>query len=312
MLSASANTLVLTEEKAADKALTLSWDAADYGYNAAVAYTIEIDTAGDNFQSAPATVSMGSSLEKSFKVEELNTLLTKLKYTPEEAHDIDVRIMATISDLVEPVYSNTETISVMTYSTFVEPGYVFVPGDYQGWNPGTAPALISVEDNGVYEGIISFNNANSLEFKITADRNWDLNYGGEGDNGGTLEQNGPNLTVPTKDSYKIMVDLNNMTWSSAKYSWGVIGNATPEGWDADTNMIYDNEEGVWKLTTQLTVGEIKFRLNDDWATNYGDDGGDKVLEQGGANIAVAEAGNYEIVLDLENEDESVTYTITKL
>ncbi|TPE46363.1 SusE domain-containing protein [Pontibacter mangrovi] len=309
VLTASTDNIVLTEEQAGEEAVTLSWGEADYGYKAAVEYWLQIDTAGDNFVD-PYNVSLGNESEKVYTVEELNTLLTKLKYTPEEAHDISIRIKATVSDLVSPMYSNTTTVNVTPYSTYVEPGYVYVPGDYQGWNPGTAPALISVEDNGIYQGVISFVDAGSLEFKITAGRNWDLNYGA-GDAAGTLAVNGSNLTVPAKDSYMITVDLNAMTWSAAKHSWGLIGNATAGGWDADTNMKYDNEEGVWKLTTDLTAGEIKFRFNDDWAVNYGEDNGDNVLEQGGTNIVISDAGTYEIVLDLENEDETVTYTITK-
>jgi starch-binding outer membrane protein SusE/F len=309
VLTASATSLLLTEEEAASEALTLSWNDADFGYKAAVEYWLEIDTAGDNFVK-PYSVSLENTREKVYTVEELNTLLTKLKYTPEEAHEVAMRIKATVSDLINPVYSGAETVSVTTYSTYVEPTFVYVPGDYQGWSPETAPSLISVEDNGIYQGIISFNNKdNNLKFKITAGRSWETNYGG-GSAAGTLAVNGPDLSVPAKDSYRITADLNTMTWTAAKYSWGLIGDATPGGWDKDTDMIYDNEAGVWKLTTNLTAGKIKFRLNDDWGTNYGEDNGDNILESGGKDITVA-AGTYEIVLDLENEDGTATYTITK-
>lgn len=311
VLSASTSNIVLDQANATDDAVSFTWGEADFGYSAAVTYTLQIDTAGNDFV-RPATIPMGNSLEKSYTVEELNTLLTKLKYAPEEAHDVRVRVMASVSDKVSPVYSNPVTVNVTPYSTFVEPSFIYVPGDYQGWNPATAPSLISVESNGVYKGIISFNDANSLEFKLTAERSWDLNYG-VGAEPGSLEQNGPNLTVPTKDSYMITADLNNFTWSSAKHSWGVIGSATPGGWDNDTNMKYINEEGVWKATIALSAGEIKFRFNDDWALNYGDSNpGNNLLNEGGDNIVISSAGTYDIVLDLENEDGTATYSITKI
>lgn len=309
-LSASANTVVLTEDNAEDEALTLNWNASDFGFQAAVTYTIEIDTANNNF-ATPATIGMGSSLEKSFTVEELNTLLTKLKYEPEVAQDMKVRVKATVSDLVNPVYSDVETISVTPYSTYVEPSFIYAPGGYQGWNPSTAPALISVNSDGIYKGILSFVGADSREFKFTDERSWDLNWGG-GATEGSLAINGSNLTVPTADSYEVEVNINNMTWTSKKYSWGVIGSATPGGWDNDTNLKYINEEGVWKGTVNLTAGEIKFRLNDAWDLNYGDDGANNMLEANGANIVVSEAGSYEIVLDLETEDGVPTYTVTKI
>ena len=57
----------------------------------------------------------------------------------------------------------------------------------------------------------------------------------------------------------------------------------------------------------LNAGEIKFRLNDAWDTNYGDDGADGTLEAGGANIAVI-AGVYNITLNFSDPDNP-TYVI---
>ncbi|GAB3539374.1 hypothetical protein GCM10027443_35850 [Pontibacter brevis] len=300
-LTTSTTDVVLMEEEAADNALTLSWSEADFGYSAAVDYAVQIDTAGNDFQQ-PYTVPVGDELQRTWTVEELNTLLTRLGYTPEEAHDLPIRIRASVSERVDPVHSNVTTVRVTPYSTFVEPGYLYVPGAYQGWNPGTAPALISVENNGIYTGVINFSDAEDLNFKFTADRSWDLNFG-MGATAGTLSEEGANLSVPTADHYRITANLNNNTWSFARYSWGVIGSATSTGWDADLDMEYDYEERVWKLTTNLTPGAIKFRLNDDWALNYGDsDTSNNLLDEGGTDIAITEAGTYEIVLDLEGED----------
>ena len=89
------------------------------------------------------------------------------------------------------------------------------------------------------------------------------------------------------------------------HNWGIIGSATPKGWDADTDMKFDNANQVWKLTVSLTAGEIKFRKNHDWGTNFG--GANGSLIAGGANIAVANAGTYDIVVDFNAN----TYTLTK-
>lgn len=309
-LSSSVNAPVLLEENEASNAVSFNWSDADFGYQAAITYTLQIDTAGDGFVK-PYSVALGNDLEKSYTVAELNTLLTNLDYAADVAHQVPVRIMATVSDRVNPTFSNVVNLTATPYSTFVEPGYIYVPGAYQGWNPGTAPSLISVENNGVYEGVISFVGAENLEFKFTANKNWDLNYGA-GDTEGSLAENGANLTVPAKDNYMVKVDLNTFTWSYAMHSWGVIGSATPDGWNSDTNLKYIPAEDVWKLTTNLTAGEIKFRFNDDWGTNYGDDDTkDNLLNSGGANIAVSSAGTYEIILDINQEEGTATYQITK-
>ena len=56
----------------------------------------------------------------------------------------------------------------------------------------------------------------------------------------------------------------------------------------------------------LTDGEIKFRQDDAWGVNLGDDGADGTTEANGANIAVS-AGTYDMILDTVNG----TYTLTK-
>ena len=60
-------------------------------------------------------------------------------------------------------------------------------------------------------------------------------------------------------------------------------------------MAWDNVNKVFKATIDLTVGEMKFRANDDWGVNFG--GALDALTQDGTNIAVTVAGNYTITLD---------------
>jgi len=64
-------------------------------------------------------------------------------------------------------------------------------------------------------------------------------------------------------------------------------------------LIYDKATKTLKVTLALKVGKIKFRANDAWDLNYGDNDFDGSLEEGGADIPVAVAGNYTITLNLE-------------
>ncbi|PZX92400.1 hypothetical protein DOS84_16470 [Flavobacterium aquariorum] len=89
--------------------------------------------------------------------------------------------------------------------------------------------------------------------------------------------------------------------------WGIIGSATPGGWDADTDLDYDLATKKYTYNGALAVGEYKFRKDNGWDVNYGDDGNDLTLEPGGANIPITTAGNYTIVIDFTAK----TYTITK-
>ena len=89
----------------------------------------------------------------------------------------------------------------------------------------------------------------------------------------------------------------------AESTWGIVGDAAPNGWGGPDAMLLQDGD-VLTLYVELGDGEIKFRENNDWANNFGDDGADGTLEMGGANIVVS-AGIYKVSVDLSNS----TYTI---
>jgi hypothetical protein len=51
---------------------------------------------------------------------------------------------------------------------------------------------------------------------------------------------------------------------------------------------------------------MKFRFNNDWGVNLGDNGADGSLEPGGANIAIPSDGTYYITLDTANNTYSIS------
>lgn len=134
----------------------------------------------------------------------------------------------------------------------------------------------------------------AAEFKFRANHSWDYNYGSDAADG-KLTAGGSNIPIATEADYAVTLDLskpNEYTYSIN--AWGIIGDATGS-WDTDKNMTWDATAKVFKLTTDLVVGEIKFRANDAWTVNLG--GALDALTDGGDNIAIATAGNYTITLD---------------
>jgi hypothetical protein len=94
--------------------------------------------------------------------------------------------------------------------------------------------------------------------------------------------------------------------------WGMIGSATAaitggDGWGADLDLTYDLATKKYSFNGDLLAGEIKFRLDNGWTTNYGDNGNDLTLDAGGSNIPIPAAGSYTIVIDFTAK----TYTVTK-
>ena len=91
-------------------------------------------------------------------------------------------------------------------------------------------------------------------------------------------------------------------------NWGIIGSATITGWDSDTNLDYDLGSKTYSITMNMVVGEFKFRLDDGWSTNFGDDGNNLTLDANGSNIRITSAGSYKITADFNAK----TYKVTKL
>jgi starch-binding outer membrane protein SusE/F len=307
VLTASSSTLVLTKADATKPAITFTLTAPDYGYDAAVSSTLQLAVKGSNFAN-PKEFSLDAKvLSKTFTVIDFNALLLAMNLIPGSVSDIEARIKSSISAEVAPVFSNATAIKVTPYALI---SFIYVPGDYQGWNPGTADSLISATSNGIYQGVINYAPGGSFEFKLTPEKKWDLAYGDAG--GGKLTSTGgSNLKVPSAGSYMLTANLNTFEFTAVKYSFGLVGDS-PAGsnWGGgpDIAMKYDNGKRIWSVTADMGVGKFKFRLNSAWDTNFGDDGNNGSVENGGADIPIAVAGTYKIELNLVNN----TYTKTKL
>lgn len=198
--------------------------------------------------------------------------------------------------------------SVLVEANRTDPSYpvLYVPGGHQGWDPANpATVLNSSESNSQYEAYFYFADDNT-ELKITDGPGWDVNYG-DNDADGILDQNGGNIVIPSSGVYRVTVNLDDLSYSITRVEWGVIGDATPGGWDSDQDMTYDPELNAWTITLDLSPGEIKFRANDGWDLNLGDNDGNALLQYGGANIAIPASGNYRITLYLDGAD--YTYSI---
>ncbi len=195
----------------------------------------------------------------------------------------------------------------------------YLPGDYieasypnsglANWSPASSPYVMSTIDNGTsLEGYVYMaNDAN--QWKFATQPNWDgPNYGDDGS--GVLDPNGDNINSP-KGFYKINADATAMTYTAVAQIWGVIGSATPSGWDDETQLSYDPALQKWIGGMHLTGNaEIKFRANHDWGYNYGSNAADGTLQDGGSNIPIDVESDYAIELDFSTPNE-YTYVVNR-
>lgn len=299
-LTASQQTIVLNEDQGETKALDLSWNKADFGYAASINYFLQVSYKDSIFKKF-SSVGLGSATSTSFTTAALNTLLAAAKYPPAVSGDVMFRVLAEVADSLY-AFSDTLTLTITPYlaKRVIDYPALYVPGDYQGWDPAseTASRLFSVADNGAYEGYVNFTSDTNY-FKLTPVPEWKDDYGAAGK--GKIAQPGENIELDTSGYCLIKVDIKKLTWSATVNNWGIIGDAAAGWGDADDIMFdFDPETQVLTKTVALKAGGLKLRANHKWDLSIGDG-----AQYGGENIAITEAGTYLITLDLRVPSEPV-------
>lgn len=201
------------------------------------------------------------------------------------------------------------TINMIEYSysiqklEFVE--YIYVPGNHQGWDPATAPAMWGPNFDGVWTGFSMLDGG----FKFTHERAWAGEYKGSDFATKSEGLSGDNDIIASKKAfYYIKADVANSNLAVTEItSFGIIGPAQDGGWDVDTDMTWNAEKGAWVATNvTLKADELKFRANDGWDINVGGSL-DNLIENAG-NIKV-DAGTYDIELYLQRVDSDKMYAV---
>jgi hypothetical protein len=318
-LTASSDSIVLTPAAQNDTAVTFSWSSADFGQKPVIAYTLQLDTPSDTSGTSgwakAQSFTVGNNIVTySFIGKELNSTLVSMGLGGGSANKIVVRIIANVpqntgsASSIPAIYSNTLSLQVTPYDLSM-----YIPGAYQGWNPATAPLLNPVNGRaGLYEAYEYLNDYTSggiQYFKYTNAQDWNhINYGDGGN--GTFSTDGAagGLSAPVPGYYELTANLNNNTWTATRTTWGILGDATPGGWNTDTQMSYDSVNQIWTVTcNMLQNGSFKFRANNEWVIDFGVDANGNLAYADNPffgyngnlnNLTVPSSGNYTIKLDL--------------
>lgn len=172
---------------------------------------------------------------------------------------------------------------------------LYMAGDANGWATND---YLAGEDGVKFTGYMYLNQNG---FKFCTQPEWKgTNYGADFN----TAPDAANITITEPAGYyQVDVDLSEKKYELTPItSIGIIGSASPNGWESDVDMTYvpynkDTKEvnGYWEVKNiTLSAGEIKFRANDDWAISWGGEL-DNLTTKNGGNITV-EAGTYDIKL----------------
>ena len=187
----------------------------------------------------------------------------------------------------------------LTYT--IQKPILYMAGDANGWKHSD---VLNSEDGVHYTGYMYLNQNG---FKFCTQKNWNgTNYGGA-----FFGESEDNIMMTQEAGfYQVDVDLSAKTYTLTPFTIGIIGNATPTGWDSDTDMTYNPEERCWELkNVTLSDGEMKFRHKNDWSLSWGGEL-DNLTTQNGPNIAVA-AGTYDIKLEVNWAEGTAKCVMTK-
>jgi starch-binding outer membrane protein SusE/F len=316
ILTPTATNLVLSIDKEADDALSLSWTKAEGATN----YTLEIDKKGNRFQNAQEYRISSGITTKKFTVKEVNDLAVTFGLTPERASDIEARVKG-FSGITTAIYSKPVTISVTPY--------VPLEIDYpallvKGGNAWQTPAirtkgflLSSPKSDSKYEGYLNLPNADGYggdAFKLISTTT-QAQYGWGGTNK-TISIGGGNLWLTPAPAYmKVNVDINALTIDFTPCQFFISGDdngwstsATPMTYDAATKTLVANN-------VTLTAGKtFVFTCNGNYNISYKVDNTGKLIFAGpptwsGVNIPITKTGVYTVTLDLSGGDGNYNYSL---
>lgn len=187
------------------------------------------------------------------------------------------------------------TLDMNNLSYSVGKPVLYMKGDANGWD---GYDYLSGEDGVKFTGFMYLNQNG---FKFTTAPDWSGT--GYGANFETAPDAANIVITEPAGYYQVDVDLSEKTYTLTPItSIGIIGSASPNGWDSDVDMTYvpynkDTKEvnGYWEVKNiTLSAGEIKFRANDGWDISWGGEL-DHLTTKNGGNITV-EAGTYDIKL----------------
>jgi starch-binding outer membrane protein SusE/F len=308
----SADEIVITEENKIETLLQVSWEEVVFPVKGPVTYTLQFetpsDTSGSNAWAEAVKREIGEDLlSASYSGDELNEIALELGLQPGKEGVIVARVQGTMSrDIFSPAIA--VRVTPIAIPDIIDYPSLYIAGDFQGWNIGAPSKISSVNNDGIYEGYIYIPAGGTNEFKLYAQPDWGpTSYGYESE-GRIRVANfaGANFVAPSEGYYLFMVNLNDMTYHLMKASWGIIGAATPGGWDADTPLVYNPGTQTWTVTANMKAnGSFKFRANNEWVLDFGNEGGKlgyanhpwkPYVEQ--PHFTVPSDGNYTITLDL--------------
>jgi starch-binding outer membrane protein SusE/F len=317
-ITLSPATIVLSQATESDTVQVISWSKSEYGFSAAVSYTLQMAKAGTNFATSVQQINVGNKTSMKFIGGYLNSLAIASGLAIGSGGQLDVRIKSSLSDSLS-IFSDKVTLNVTTYQTAYPA--LLVKGGNSWHTPVTrtdAYVLTSPDYSSKYEGYLNLPNADGYggdAFTLLSSTTGS-SYGW-GTSNTTMSVGGGNLWLTPAPNYmKVNVDVNALTINFVPVKFYLSGDQN--GWSTSaTPMTFNTATNKWVVTNvSFTAGnKFVFTSNGNYDISYKVDATGKLMFAGppawaGNNIsAPAVTGVYTVTLDLSKGNGMYSYTI---
>lgn len=218
-LTASTATPALTVATVDKPAITYTWTAANFGYQAGATYTVQFDKKGGSF-ATPVTYPGGTGAGSlTLTVSQLSKVFTDLGLPTGSASQVDARLVVSVAPATGTTNSvltkQTSAVSTVTATPIPQCvansnawGLVGPAGD--GWPSGTTNTDRPMTYDCYSQTYSITTTLNAGEFKFRANKDWGTNLGGPVTGPTTsaaLTTGGPNMSVATPGTYTLVLSV---------------------------------------------------------------------------------------------------------
>ncbi|MGB3591711.1 MAG: SusE domain-containing protein [Nonlabens sp.] len=296
LLAPGSATFEVNETNQGDLAERFSWTAIEFDTPVQVTYELQLDFAGNQFAD-PEVITSTPLTNAAVTYGRLNDIALELGIEAGTATPMEMRVVATTADSsMDAFTSNVVSIALTPFEAYLFTDlYLVGAATAPGWsNNNENPALFrDASDENVFH-YTGFFNADL--FKVLSDLgNWQPQYGVENGGLGLADGTGgpepDTFAIPTAGYYDFVMDISGITNDDAgDSSFTITPNASAASSPTYSSIGFlgtvlgDNGFGVddidlvqssfdvhqWSArNVTLASGELKFRANNDWSTNWG-------------------------------------------
>lgn len=317
-----------------EETVTFSWEPADFGFNAAIVYSIYLST------DSVADYNLAANINGTSYTIDHQALYDKLvgennlALPTNEVTTVSVYIAATVGSNFTVVKSESQSMTFDIAKIGLDGDLLQIAGDYNGWST-SGSAIVGLDK--IYAGYVNMNwkNQESVSYKfvdnVYSTSGWGDWYGGSLD---ALSTSGDNMTI-TPGMKFFNVDLNTNTASVMNFTkvglTGINGAwrtpAVEMTYDYENNyyyvvseadtrgfriLCYSPEDTGWGWSYTMgprTPEELKISLGSD--VKVFDSRISKPLVGGDPNMSLDEAGTYKFILYYTATDASWHFKVDR-